>query len=190
MCFSRGGGCFVASTLVAMADGSSRPIELVEEGDRVLGRDGQVNTVLGVARPVLGERALYALNGGPAFVTGSHPFLTIDGWKAVDSEAARLAVPGLEVGGLAVGDRILALAGVLAPAMAGGVGWSTDEEVEVRLEPVELRSLEGHSADPATPLFNLHVDGDHTYLANELVVHNKSAAPAVATPFATVDDSI
>ena len=28
-------------------------------------------------------------------------------------------------------------------------------------------------ADPATPLYNLRLDGDHTYVANDLVVHNK-----------------
>lgn len=170
-----GAGCFVAGTRVAMADGASRLIELVGAGDRVIGRDGRVNTVLGVARPVLGERELYALNGGPAFVTAGHPFLTVDGWKAVDPDAARAAVPGLSVGRLVVGDRILALAGVLAPAMAGGVGFGGEAAVEVRLEPTALRSLEGRWAEPATPLFNLHVDGDHSYLANELVVHNKSA---------------
>lgn len=98
-------------------------------------------------------------------------------------------MPGLDVGRLAVSDRILALAGVVAPTSAGD-GFGDVETVEVGLEPIELRSLEGHLADPTTPLFNLHVDGDHTYLANEFVVHNKTAVPADATPFATLDDSI
>ena len=33
-----GGGCFIGGTEVRMADGSDKPIELVEPGDRVLGR--------------------------------------------------------------------------------------------------------------------------------------------------------
>lgn len=27
--------------------------------------------------------------------------------------------------------------------------------------------------DPATPLYDLRLDGDHTYFANDLLVHNK-----------------
>lgn len=171
-CRSQGGGCFVAGTRVAMTDGSSKAIELVEPGDRVFGRDGRVNRVLGVARPVLGDRPLYALNGGPAFVTAGHPFLTIDGWKAIDPDAARAEVPGLPVGRLIVGDRLLGLVKVLVPALAGG-GSEPAEDATARLEAVALRRLEGRPADPATPLYNLRVDGDHTYLADDLLVHNK-----------------
>ena len=29
-------------------------------------------------------------------------------------------------------------------------------------------------ADPATPLYNLVLDGDHAYFANDLLVHNKA----------------
>jgi len=167
VCFS----CFVAGTRIAMADGSSRPIELVEVGDRVLGRDGRVNRVLGVHRPVLGDRPLYSFNGGPSFVTGSHPFFTSDGWKAVDPDAARRAVPELDIGQLAIGDRLLALAAARVPALAGGGAGAGG--VETELVEQQLESLIGHWADPATPLFNLALDGDQTYFADELLVHNK-----------------
>ena len=149
------GGCFVAGTLIAMADGTSTPIERVAAGDSVLGRGGQATRVLGILRPVLGDRPLYALNGGPAFVTASHPFLTADGWKAVDPEAARAEVPELEIGRLTVGD-------VLVGASAGTVE-----------QPVPLERLESHPADAATPLYNLDVDGANTYVVAGLVVHNK-----------------
>jgi hypothetical protein len=56
-----GGGCFVAGTRVAMADGTSKPIELVEADNRVLGREGKINRVVAVVRPLLGDRPLYAL---------------------------------------------------------------------------------------------------------------------------------
>jgi len=154
-----------------MADGTSRSIELVEEGDRVLGRNGCINRVLAVHRPLLGDRHLYALNGGPFFVTAGHPIWSATGWKAVDPAAAAADVPQLTVGRLAVGDQLLVLAAVAVPALAGHR--DGDEALEVEQEPVLLSNLEGRAADPATPLYNLRLDGDHTYVANDIVVHNK-----------------
>lgn len=163
-------GCFLAGTRVAMADGTSKPIELVAPGDRVLGHHG-VNRVRAVVRPVLGDRPLYALNGGSPFVTAGHPVLTESGWKAIDPAATAAEVPGLAVGRLAVGDRLLALAGVAVAVAAGAAG--EDDPAEVQVEAMPLHRLTAHAADPTTPLFNLRVDGDHTYVANELLVHNK-----------------
>jgi hypothetical protein len=164
------GGCFVSGTRVAMADGTAKPIELVEPGDAVLGRDGRANRVLDLFRPLLGDRPLHALNGGPAFVTAGHPFLTEAGWKAVDPAAAREEVPGLPVGRLAVGDRLLALAAAV-PVAAGGPAHA--ERAAAGREAVALRSVEARRAEPATPLYNLCVDGDHTYFADGWLVHNK-----------------
>ena len=104
-----GGGCFVGGTRVRMADGSDKPIELVEPGDRVLGRGGKINRVRSILYPMLGDRPLYSLNGGTAFVTASHPFLTTDGWKAIDPDAAREEVPGLDIERLTVGDVLLSV---------------------------------------------------------------------------------
>lgn len=163
------GTCFVAGARIAMADGTSQPIESVAVGDLVVGRDG-VNRVLELFRPVLGERPLYALNGGQPFVTAGHSFLTAEGWKAADPAATAAENPGLAVGRLAVGDRLLALAGVAVPALAAGI---CADDVEVRFEEVPLDRLVAHAAEPATPLYNLRVDGDHTFVANDLVVHNK-----------------
>lgn len=171
-CEQSGGGtsCFVAGTRVALADGMSRPIEMVTAGDRVIGRDG-INRVVAVLHPTLGDRPLYAFNDGSPFVTASHPFLTEDGWKAVDPAAAQATVPGLAVGRLAVGDRLQALVGLAEPALVGG---DAGEAAVARFDVTPLVRLVAHPADPATPLYHLQVDGDHTYVANELVVHNKS----------------
>jgi hypothetical protein len=160
--------CFTGETRIAMADGTSRPIEQVAIGDRVLGREG-VNRVVAIERPRLGTRRLYALNDGPFFVTAEHPFLTEDGWKAVDPAATAAENPALVVGRLNVGDYLLTLAGVAVLAAAGG----GEAEVAPRLVAVPLGSLIGMASDPATPLYNLRLDGDHAYFADELLVHNK-----------------
>jgi hypothetical protein len=154
-----------------MADGTSRPIERVQIGDLVIGSDGQVNRVVEIEQPLLGTRDLYALNGGEFFVTAEHPFMTEDGWKSI--EPARLAAEGstLSVNRLSVGDGLVRLTGVAMAVGAGGPvsGQGTD----VRTDTVSLDSLVGRSEDPMTQLYNLRLDGNHTYFANGLLVHNK-----------------
>src|SRR5262249_11371421 len=76
--------CFVAGTRVTMADGSMKPIEQIRVGDPVLGPEGEVNRVIGIERPFLGTRKLYALNESGYFVTAEHPFMTGEGWKSID----------------------------------------------------------------------------------------------------------
>ncbi len=163
--------CFTAGTVVTMADGSPRPIEEVMVGDRVLGSAGQANEVLEIEQPMLGTRRLYALNGADFFVTAEHPFMTEDGWKSIDPDALEAERSSLAAGRLSVGDRLLTLTGVAVPVGAGSAGGT--EPADVRIEPVRLDSLTGQDADPWTPLYNLRLDGDHTYFANSLLVHNK-----------------
>ncbi len=99
--------CFVAGTQVTMADGSRKNIEEVRIGEKIRGKSG-VNTVLGFHRPLLGKKALYAFNDGPAFVTAEHPFLTTDGWKALDPQLAKsVHLLDIEIGQLAVGDTLI-----------------------------------------------------------------------------------
>lgn len=163
--------CFIAGTRIAMADGSSRGIEDVHEGDFVLGAKGQANRVIGIERPLLGTRALYGFNGSRPFVTAEHPFLTEAGWKSIDPSATALENAKLPVDRLAVGDRVLTLAQARVIAFAGGL--PGDEPAEVTLAPVKLTCVERATADPRTPLFNLLLDGDHAYFADEWLAHNK-----------------
>jgi hypothetical protein len=158
-----------------MADGTSRAIEQIEVVDAVLRPDGRTNRVIGIERPLLGNRLLYALNDGDFFVTAEHPFMTEAGWKAIDPRATADENPGLLVGRLAVGDRLRVLGAVnvaIAAPVAAGSRWG-DGEFDVRLESNRLLSLVGRPGDPATPLFNLLLDGDHAYFANEWLVHDK-----------------
>ncbi len=163
--------CFIAGTLIAMADGTSRPIEHVLVDDLILGSAGRVNRVTEVLLPVLGHRPLYSLNGSNFFVTSGHPFMTEEGWKAIDPTAIPVQLSELHVGRLTVGDRLLTLTAAAVPV--GGGRAIRAEAIDVRIEAVALQSLVGQPADPATQLYNLRLDGNHTYFANELLVHNK-----------------
>jgi|GEM_PF-4430106 len=74
-------GCVAAGSLVTMADGSSKAIEQVVNGDRVLSRpDGPVLAVRGTVSgddPAMIE--IDAENGDGVQVTGTHPVITSHG---------------------------------------------------------------------------------------------------------------
>ncbi|MCU1448341.1 MAG: hypothetical protein JWP02_511 [Acidimicrobiales bacterium] len=160
--------CFTGATVIAMADGSSKRISDVVLGDRVVGIYGQPNLVLEIERPVLGARALYALNGGDHFVTAEHPIMTTGGWKSIDPAATALEVPSLRVDALRTGDVVLHSRSAHS---TGGDSGALLTRLE--LEQLRLDRVTSISADAATPLYNLRLDGDHTYVANGFVVHNK-----------------
>lgn len=65
-------GCHAAGELILMADGTSKPVELINGGDRVMGGDGTPRTVL---TPRWGEDTMYELdirNRGKLTVNGEH----------------------------------------------------------------------------------------------------------------------
>jgi hypothetical protein len=162
--------CFTGKTRILMADGRSRPIREVRVGDRVMAADGGANEVVGIERPKLGARLLYALNGGPHFVTAEHPFMTATGWKAVDPAATAAENPNLAVARLIPGDCLTTLRtpGPSAPITVGNLALTG-----LVLEQTVLVRLDARAADPKTPLFNLLLDGDHAYFAEQYLVHNK-----------------
>lgn len=68
-------GCHAKGELILMADGTSKPVELINGGDRVMGGDGTPRTVL---TPRWGEDAMYELdirNRGTLKVNGEHKLI-------------------------------------------------------------------------------------------------------------------
>ncbi|MNQ82326.1 Hom-end-associated Hint [compost metagenome] len=157
--------CFVAGTRILMADGSERPIETLQAGEQVLDQHGQINRILAVERVILGNRRLYGLNRLPPFFTAEHPFLSTRGWVAISPAMTRAEQPTLAVQPLFTGMRILC--GPAAVALSGNLALAA--------QPAELlvESLYWVDSPPTTALFNLILDGSHSYIANSLIVHNK-----------------
>jgi hypothetical protein len=166
LCPPGGGGCFTAETRIAMPDGSSRAIADLTLDDAVLGADGQINRVVAIERPALGNRPLYAIDDSGFFVTASHPFRTDDGWKSIDPAATAREHAAMQVGQLRVGDRVHVLSGVLATV--GG-----RNRLEIDTAPRAIERIEAVAADSTIVLYDLRLDGNQTYFANELLVHNK-----------------
>ncbi len=161
--------CFVPGTRVLMADGSEKVIEEVRPGDLLRGGRGGVNRVREVETPKLAGRRLYAFNGGAPFVTAEHPFLTMAGWKSIDPAATAWENAALKVGSLAVGD-LLTRARHAGPVSVSD-NLARNVEVELWFEP--LRLLDSVTGDAEATVYNLLLDGDHSYIANGFVVHNK-----------------
>lgn len=152
-----GGGnssCFVAGTIVTMADGSKKNIELVRIGEKLIGQDGSINTVLEFDHPMLSGRQLIGLNGSGPFMTPEHPVFTKEGWKAYRMSDTLVAYPHLAnimVGDLKQGDEIQKFDG-------------TWEKVE---------TLEVFNNEPDQRVYNFILDGNNTYYANGYLVHNR-----------------
>jgi hypothetical protein len=108
------GCCFLAGTPVAMADGSSKPIEIVEVGDEVVNYDVDLKflgtgTVEALNSPVRDHiNHLILADDSTLDMTDDHPLFTGGGWRSLDP-AATLRVYEMEVELLNEGDAVLAL---------------------------------------------------------------------------------
>ena len=169
--------CFTRITQVLMADGTARSISEVTVGDEVLGENDKVNKVVDIEIHFLGDRKLYAFNDGLPFVTPEHPFMTRAGWKSMAPEATLAETGKFSVGALKVGDEVVRLEAVTKRAkpmtVAGELVPTPSVEVVIETEFSELKSITPHDSDPSTMVYNLKLDGNHTYFANNYLVHNK-----------------
>lgn len=165
--------CFIAVTLVRMADGTLKAISTIETGDQVIGMTGSVNTVTDIERVPLGRRRLYGFNGGQPFVTAEHPFYTDQGWKSLDPNMTAYENAELAVGCLVTGDNVL----IWSPDSHSGYtihgNLVLDQFPEVIFDSLPIESIDSIEADADTPVYNLMLDGDHTYFADNYLVHNK-----------------
>ncbi|MBV8061434.1 MAG: hypothetical protein JO126_02875 [Alphaproteobacteria bacterium] len=141
------GGCFVSDVSILMSDGSRKFISEIQKGDVVKGETSD-NEVLEV-KTIETSEDLYGFNGGQAFVTGGHPFRTDQGWKSIDPSLTSKEGHAVDTTPLQIGDRLLTETG-----------------------SVEVRSIERYPGGPHK-VYNPMTDGDHTYFANGLLVHNK-----------------
>ncbi|HDX8367228.1 hypothetical protein DYE42_02685 [Aeromonas dhakensis] len=156
--------CFVTGTRILMADGKERPIETLQAGERVRDQYGCSNRILAVERVLLGARRLYGLNRLAPFFTAEHPFLTTRGWAAIAPAMTRTENPTLAVLPLFTGMHLL---GWSEHGCAGNLALAPQPALLL------LESLCWIDAPPTTALFNLILDGNHSYVANGLIVHNK-----------------
>lgn len=152
--------CFGAGTKVLMADGSTKAIEALAVGDKVVGRSG-VNTVLALKPTTLGDRKLYTING-KLKVTGDHPALTEKGWGVVsrDLYGERYHGRRMEVA-LADGKKASWKTGMLEPDKM--VEFGLGDKIAFGDDGFqEITSLTSEELSVDTPLYTAALDGDGT----------------------------
>ncbi|MBN8544144.1 MAG: hypothetical protein J0M34_07765 [Alphaproteobacteria bacterium] len=154
-----GGGCFVTGTKIKMSDGSYKAIEQIEVGDLVQGQTLE-NMILAVDIYETDEPT-YSINGGRHFITGEHPVMTTNGWAAIDPELTRLEYSHTK------DERIHRDLGNLKVLSVGDV-MLTEGGKKVVIHSIDTKENSGHEQK----LYNLRMNGDHTYYADGVLVHN------------------
>jgi hypothetical protein len=155
--------CFTADTLVTMADGSKKRIADIKEGDLVQGQGG-VNRVLKLLTFIVDTNRLHGFNGSEPFVTACHPIRTDKGWAAFDVEYLKKQWPG---------DWLM-----LIEANKGPVT-TIEEDAQIAFWKDGAESYEplhDHKSIEVPKdfvVYNLMLDNDHTFVANDVIVHNK-----------------
>lgn len=97
-----GGCCFVSNTLVTMADGTTKAIEDIIEGDKVLSFDinsqtSHENTVEKMITRKFRNMHLLTLSNGETIITSDdHPFYTITGFASLNPTLTKSGYKSLE----------------------------------------------------------------------------------------------
>ena len=143
---SGGGSCFVPNTLITMADGTKKPISEIKIGDKVKSEKGESN-VLDIQIHE-GEYKVYSINNNEPFVTVEHPFKTIDGWKAINPintlEQHQVKSTTLDI-----------------------------NDILIKLNNKEVIQNIKASSTIHPKVYNLSLDNEHVFYANEYLVHNE-----------------
>jgi len=160
--------CFVAGTPVMMYDRTYKSIEQIKVGDKVIGAFGEINTVLLLRHTFIGDRYMYRVND-EHLTTEDHMHISSDKkFYSFNPERQKKSwnkwLPVLDQTGNEV--------------EYFNLGFELDRLNKLELG-VELQTVNGGKKlitaekliyESDTPLFNLIVDGSHTYTANGYAV--------------------
>lgn len=161
------GSCFAARAIVLRANGARSRIETILIGDWVRAADWHVDQVMGLDRPVLGERPIFDIDG-EHLTTAEHPHLTADkGFVAIDPEEIYRewgAEAEIEtVDGVELRRNVGLKEGRVGSLRAGMTLLHTDGTKPVR-------AIEELRWSPATRLYNLVLSRSGTYFVDGYAV--------------------
>jgi len=155
-------GCFAPNTLITMADGSTKAIEKVEVDDEILTHRGNVEPVTYVmVRPYDGTMVTLNVSGDEIVLTSEHPV-----WVRSESlHADSNWVPAIDV---SVGDWVFTPAQAVREetVYVPGETWPCKDGLWRRIN--KATTDQGYIPE----VYNLDVDGDDSYVAGGIAVHN------------------
>ena len=155
------GPCFLAGSLVAMADGTFKAIETVAIGDFVIGAFGEINEILALHRPLLGNNTMCKINGEHS-TTSHHPHISVDKlFYCMHPTVVETTTYGCE-------HEVITLNGKEMMYLHGlNAGRVKTLEVGIVLKTIDgsrsVNTLESYALPHDTQLYNLVVGGSHTY---------------------------
>jgi hypothetical protein len=161
--------CFLAGSPVTLADGTTKPIETVTVGDRVVGAFGEINTVTGSLTNNLGFVPITNINGEHK-TTAPHPHIRAD-YKFCCTDPVSLSR-------VAYGKSfpLKGADGTIEARVIKGVNPSRIMKLEVgtvlqtHTGPRPVTTLETIRMPPATRVYHLTTDGSHSYLVDGYAV--------------------
>jgi len=174
-------GCFVPGTLVTLADGTQKPIESIVVGDEVLTHTGKTEPVTYVLERDY-QGVVYDIRAfgqaTPLVMTDEHPV-----WIKRGTLADSIFTGWVEARFVVPGDW------VLTPAQDGAiparvlVGEFAPDGLDRDLAPEGMwrRVTEVDTDDYTGSVYNFDVDGDDSYVAADVAVHNCDVAYSECT---------
>ena len=149
------GACFTADARILMSDGSTKTIDNVRVNDEIISYNEYTGTfekdiVIETIAHQLDKQLIkielsdntYSIN------TAGHPILTTQGWKSRDTDEA-IERHNVSTNTLVIGDEII----------------TPNDKLQI-INITEINS------DETTPVYNLRIKKNQTYVANGMVVHN------------------
>ena len=163
-----GSSCFPAGSLVTMADGTTKPIELVKVGDVVIGAFGEHNKILALDWVVLGNRWMYQINN-EHHTSDDHPHISTDKkFYACEPDAIYKEwgneFPVILADGTVENRTNIGLTTHKVSQLENGIELQTISGGKI------VDTIEKYSLPAETPLYNLVVSGSHTYFVNGYAV--------------------
>jgi len=162
-----GGCCFNPDALVLMADKTWKKIKDIVEGDCVIGMNLKPNTVLGLKKTTVGNRSMKKFIDAGFYATDDHLFMTDNGWKTfnpqrlVDNNAENLVFvsESNKSHPISDNDRLLYVDILEQDFIPSFINYR-DDIVQTFVFPEDY------------VVYDLHLDGDNTYVVDGFVVHN------------------
>jgi len=159
--------CFLSGSIVMMAYNAFKVIEEILPGDKIIGAFGEINEVLAIEQVILGNRWMYNINGEHN-TTGEHPHISADKkFYAFEPEM----VYGEWGGSYEV---------LTANGKEQWINYGLTKHKVTNLEkgivlqtlngPKELENIQQYNMPSHTPLYNLVVNGSHTYTVDGYAV--------------------
>ena len=155
--------CFLAGSLVHMADGGTKAIEDVLVNDLVIGAFGEINRVLALHRPILGSSAKMCKINDEHSSTNHHPHVSVDRkFYCGDPELVSNTTYGRK-------HNVIDENGDVVERMLDGLAKERIQKLEtgIELKTIEgsriVETLEVYSMPEDTQLYNLVIGGSHTY---------------------------